>query len=115
MSQLYQKILVPSYCVHSEGASHEVFENIPKAIQLPKPSPIIFLKAVKNEQEIRWMQEASIKDAAALCDCYAYLEKCVCENNWIKNNIQNFNPNENLHLLTYPNLEYQKNASTCQF
>lgn len=77
-SQLYRKILVPSHCVYSEGASHAIYEHIFEDRRLPRQSPIIFLKSVKNPVEIRRMQEASIRDAAAVCDCYAYLEKCVC-------------------------------------
>lgn len=68
---------MPSYCVHSEGASHAIYDHIFEDRRLPRQSPIIFLKSVKNTIEIRRMQEANIRDAAAVCDCYAYLEKYV--------------------------------------
>lgn len=76
-SQRYNKILIPSFCVYSEGASHAIYEQVPHNYRLPKPSPIIFLKAIKNPTEIRGMQEAHIKDAAAVCDCFSYIEKRV--------------------------------------
>ncbi|XP_060524186.1 xaa-Pro aminopeptidase 1-like isoform X2 [Cylas formicarius] len=74
-SQLYKKILVPSHCVYSEGASHAIYEHIFEDRRLPKQSPIIYLKAIKNEVERQGMRTAHIKDAAALCDCFAYIEK----------------------------------------
>ncbi|KAJ8921864.1 hypothetical protein NQ315_008496, partial [Exocentrus adspersus] len=76
-SQLYDKILVPSHCVYSEGASHAIYEHIYAEKRLPRQSPIIFLKAVKNHVEIRGMREANILDAAAVCDCLAYIENKV--------------------------------------
>ncbi|KAG5865671.1 hypothetical protein JTB14_008783 [Gonioctena quinquepunctata] len=74
-SQLYKHILVPSHCVYSEGASHAIYEHIFSDRRLPRQSPIIYLKAVKNDVEIRGMQTANIRDSAAVCDCFAYIEK----------------------------------------
>ncbi|XP_030760939.1 xaa-Pro aminopeptidase ApepP-like isoform X2 [Sitophilus oryzae] len=74
-SQRYKKILVPSHCVYSEGASHAIYEHIFPSRRLPKQSPIIYLKAVKNSVEIEGMKMANIKDAAAMCDFFAYIEK----------------------------------------
>lgn len=76
-SQRYSKILVPSHCVHSEGASHAIYDHVFADRRLSRQSPIIFLKSIKNGVEIRRMQEANFRDAAAVCDCYAYLEKCA--------------------------------------
>ncbi|XP_076251360.1 xaa-Pro aminopeptidase ApepP-like isoform X1 [Rhynchophorus ferrugineus] len=74
-SQLYKKILVPSHCVYSEGASHAIYEHIFPNRRLPRQSPIIYLKAVKNPVEIEGMRRAHIKDAAALCDFFSYIDK----------------------------------------
>ena len=41
------------------------------------PSPVIFLKAKKNPTEVEGMRRAHIKDAVALCDFLAKLEKEV--------------------------------------
>ncbi|CAH1176444.1 unnamed protein product [Phaedon cochleariae] len=74
-SQLYNTILVPSHCVYSEGASHAIYEHILPERQLPRQSPIIYLKAIKNAVEIKVMQDTNIRDAAAVCDCFAYIEE----------------------------------------
>ncbi|XP_074035620.1 xaa-Pro aminopeptidase ApepP isoform X2 [Leptinotarsa decemlineata] len=79
-SQLYKHILVPSHCVYSEGASHAIYEHIFADRRLPRQSPIIYLKAVKNYVEIKGMQNANIRDSAAVCDCFAYLEKLMNAN-----------------------------------
>ncbi|XP_018568972.1 xaa-Pro aminopeptidase ApepP-like [Anoplophora glabripennis] len=77
--QLYHKILVPSHCVYSDGASHEVYKHISREKRLPRQSPIIHLKAVKNSVEINAMREANILDATAVCDCLAYIENKVAD------------------------------------
>ncbi|XP_066253724.1 xaa-Pro aminopeptidase ApepP-like isoform X1 [Euwallacea similis] len=73
-SQLYKKILVPSHCVYSEGASHAIYEHIFADKRLPYQSPIIYLKSIKNSVEIEGMKRAHIKDGAAMCDFFAYIE-----------------------------------------
>ncbi|CAG9768775.1 unnamed protein product [Ceutorhynchus assimilis] len=73
-SQLYQKILIPSHCVYSEGASHAIYEHIFADKRLPHQSPIIYLKSVKNPVEIEGMKIAHIKDGAAMCKFFAYIE-----------------------------------------
>ncbi|XP_049821340.1 xaa-Pro aminopeptidase ApepP [Aethina tumida] len=74
-SQKYNKILVPSHCVYSAGASHAIYSHIIPEKILPRQSPIIYLKANKNPTEIVNMRSAQITDAAAFCDCLAYFEK----------------------------------------
>ncbi|KAJ8963735.1 hypothetical protein NQ314_005414 [Rhamnusium bicolor] len=49
-----------------EGASHAIYEHIFADRRLPRQSPIIYLKAVKNSVEIKGMQDANIRDAAAI-------------------------------------------------
>ncbi|KAJ8978367.1 hypothetical protein NQ317_018599, partial [Molorchus minor] len=71
------KILVPSHCVYSEGASHAIYSAIKPNRIVPKRSPIISLKAVKNEAERKNMREVNIRDAAAICDCFAYVERIM--------------------------------------
>uniref|UniRef100_A0A6P7GWA3 Xaa-Pro aminopeptidase ApepP-like n=1 Tax=Diabrotica virgifera virgifera TaxID=50390 RepID=A0A6P7GWA3_DIAVI len=75
LSQRYHKVLIPSHCVYSAGASHAIYEHIFENRRMLKQSPIIYLKAVKNEVEIKWMHYTSIRDAAAVCDCFAYIKK----------------------------------------
>ncbi|CAH1975267.1 unnamed protein product [Acanthoscelides obtectus] len=78
-SQYYKKILVPSYCVYSEGASHAIYQHIDPERRLPMQSPIIYLKALKNQVEIKGMLEANVKDSAAVCDCFAYIEQRITD------------------------------------
>ncbi|CAH1279761.1 unnamed protein product [Diabrotica balteata] len=75
LSQRYHKVLIPSHCVYSSGASHAIYEHVFANRRMLKQSPIIYLKAVKNEVEIKWMHYTSIRDAAAVCDCFAYINK----------------------------------------
>ncbi|CAG9864269.1 unnamed protein product, partial [Phyllotreta striolata] len=79
-SQLYKKILIPSHCVYSEGASHAIYEHVFHDRRLLVQSPIIYLKAVKNPTEIEWMKSTNIKDAAAVCDCFAFVQKKMNSN-----------------------------------
>lgn len=76
-SQLYNQILLPSHCVYSEGASHAIYEHIIPEKRLPRQSPIIYLKSVKNAVEIEGMKRAHVKDGAAMCDFFAYIEAQV--------------------------------------
>ncbi|XP_050313116.1 xaa-Pro aminopeptidase 1-like [Anthonomus grandis grandis] len=73
-SQLYDKILVASHCVYSEGASHAIYEHIFPEKRLPLQSPIIHLKSIKNAVEIQGMQVAHVKDGAAMCDFFSFVE-----------------------------------------
>ncbi|KAH0568130.1 hypothetical protein KQX54_018725 [Cotesia glomerata] len=52
-----------------------LFTNIPVEKRFPHPSPIIELRAVKNEIEILGMRKAHLRDAVAMCDFMAYMEE----------------------------------------
>ena len=51
--------------------------QIPITKRIAAPSPIMHLKAAKNPVEIKGMRNAHLKDAVALCDFLALLEKEV--------------------------------------
>ena len=53
------------------------YVQIPQEKQLALPSPIIFMKARKNQVERDGMRQAHIRDAVALCDFLAYFEDSV--------------------------------------
>ncbi|XP_044757576.1 probable Xaa-Pro aminopeptidase P [Coccinella septempunctata] len=74
-TQAYDRVLIPTLCEMSLGASHAIYSLIPPYKQLPKHSPIIYMKAVKNPTEIEGMRNAHIRDAAAMCEFFAYLEE----------------------------------------
>ncbi|XP_058841264.1 xaa-Pro aminopeptidase 1-like isoform X1 [Acipenser ruthenus] len=62
----------------SDKASFALTEAIPKIHRSLTPStPICLAKAVKNATEIEGMRRAHIKDAVALCELFAWLDKEV--------------------------------------
>uniref|UniRef100_A0A665WQF7 Xaa-Pro aminopeptidase 1 n=1 Tax=Echeneis naucrates TaxID=173247 RepID=A0A665WQF7_ECHNA len=61
-----------------DKASCSLTQVIPKAQRTPIPyTPLCLAKAVKNASEIQGMKMAHIKDAVALCELFAWLEKEV--------------------------------------
>ncbi|TRY87962.1 hypothetical protein DNTS_022779 [Danionella cerebrum] len=59
-----------------DKASCALTQAIPKAHRSPIPyTPLCLAKAVKNPTEIEGMKMAHIKDAVALCELFAWLEK----------------------------------------
>ncbi|CAD6240924.1 GSCOCG00009008001-RA-CDS [Cotesia congregata] len=74
MSQTWSKVWLPSYCGYAQGASRIIYISIPVEKRFPHPSPIIELRAVKNEIEILGMRKAHLRDAVAMCDFMAYME-----------------------------------------
>ncbi|XP_067858197.1 xaa-Pro aminopeptidase 1 isoform X1 [Heptranchias perlo] len=66
----------------SSKASHALSEAIPKMLRLQTIyTPICIVKALKNATEIEGMRRAHIKDAVALCELFAWLEKKVPKGN----------------------------------
>ncbi|XP_072094981.1 xaa-Pro aminopeptidase 1 isoform X2 [Mobula birostris] len=62
----------------SSKASHALSEAIPKMLRLQTVyTPVCIAKAIKNPTEIEGMRRAHIKDAVALCELFAWLEKEV--------------------------------------
>uniref|UniRef100_H3AJ55 Xaa-Pro aminopeptidase 1 n=1 Tax=Latimeria chalumnae TaxID=7897 RepID=H3AJ55_LATCH len=59
-----------------DKAGYGLSEVIPKEQKCPIPyTPICIAKAVKNTTEIEGMRRAHVKDAVALCELFAWLEK----------------------------------------
>lgn len=50
---------------------------MPKKQRLLSVSPVALMKAVKNEAEIEGFKSCHVRDAAALCCYFAWLEKHV--------------------------------------
>ncbi|XP_003424313.2 xaa-Pro aminopeptidase ApepP [Nasonia vitripennis] len=74
-NQLWTSVWLPSRCVFSPGASKLVHTCISVNKRLIRPSPIIDMRAEKNEVEIKGMRNAHLKDAVAMCDFLAYMEE----------------------------------------
>lgn len=61
----------------SESASYALISAVPQKTLYTDVTPTALMKAVKNSVEIEGMRNAHIKDAAALCCYFAWLEKNV--------------------------------------
>lgn len=74
-SQEWRRVLVPSFCVYDMGASEAIYSSLPKESVVLRVSPIIYMRAQKNEVERAGMFTAHVRDAAAMCDVFSYLEE----------------------------------------
>lgn len=61
----------------SNRSSEALMACIPKKRRCMLPSPVTKQKAIKNEIEIENMKQCHIRDAAALCEYLAWLEKTI--------------------------------------
>lgn len=59
----------------SNHASQAVTEMVPKEKRISKVSPVALMKAIKNPTEIKGMEACHIRDGAALCCYFCWLEK----------------------------------------
>ncbi|XP_063987718.1 xaa-Pro aminopeptidase ApepP-like isoform X1 [Diachasmimorpha longicaudata] len=74
LSQSWTKVWLPSPCGYAQGVSRQIYVSIPLTKRLFKPSPIIALRAVKNDIEKNGMRRAHIRDAVVMCDFLADME-----------------------------------------
>uniref|UniRef100_A0A8D8AK84 Xaa-Pro aminopeptidase 2 n=1 Tax=Culex pipiens TaxID=7175 RepID=A0A8D8AK84_CULPI len=74
LSQHWKRILVPTAAVFDMGASEAIHGAIPRELVLDRPSPVIFMRAQKNEIEKQGMKKAHIRDGAAMCEVLSFLE-----------------------------------------
>ncbi|XP_026737531.1 xaa-Pro aminopeptidase 1 [Trichoplusia ni] len=68
------KILIPAAGTFQRGASAAIAQSVPPAKRVFLLSPIIYLKAQKNEAEVKGMKKAHLRDAVAMCTLLNYLE-----------------------------------------
>lgn len=66
-----------SFVWFSEQASYSLTSLVPSKNLLTELTPIAFMKAVKNETEIKGMRNAHVKDGVALCRYFSWLEKNI--------------------------------------
>lgn len=59
------------------GASESIYSSLPKDIIQNIPSPVILMKALKNEIEREGMRKANIMDGVAMCEALSYIEHKV--------------------------------------
>ncbi|XP_053678309.1 xaa-Pro aminopeptidase ApepP [Anopheles nili] len=61
----------------SSGSSYALAALIPEERRLHDITPINLMKAVKNETEARGLRECHVRDGVALCQYFAWLERCL--------------------------------------
>lgn len=77
------KILIPTAGTFQRGASAAIAQSISQSKRLFQMSPIIYLKAQKNQAEIQGMRKAHLRDAVAMCTVMCYMEsmvRCIFKN-----------------------------------
>ncbi|XP_011306386.1 xaa-Pro aminopeptidase 1 isoform X2 [Fopius arisanus] len=74
LSQSWSKAWLPAPCVYAQGVSRQIYVSIPSSKRYFEPSPIIALRAVKNDIEINGMRQAHIRDSIVMCDFMADME-----------------------------------------
>uniref|UniRef100_A0A336MES5 CSON010922 protein n=1 Tax=Culicoides sonorensis TaxID=179676 RepID=A0A336MES5_CULSO len=74
-SQRWRSVLVPAPSSFDHGASEAIYLAFSNNIIVEKVSPVIYMRAQKNEVEKEGMRRAHIRDAAAMCEVFAYLEQ----------------------------------------
>ncbi|XP_066586300.1 xaa-Pro aminopeptidase 1 isoform X2 [Prorops nasuta] len=77
MSQAWNTIWLPAPCGYTQGASKKIYSSIPSEKRLAKPSPVINLRAEKNEVEADGMRKAHVRDGVAMCEFLAYMEEQI--------------------------------------
>lgn len=77
-STQWKRVLLPTLSVFDMGASEAVYSTIrnPEII-FERTSPIVYMRAKKNDVEREGMRRAQIRDAVALADTLNYLEERV--------------------------------------
>ena len=71
------KVLIPQQSRFGIGATYAQYEAVPDHTRVFSDSPIIYMRAVKNDVEVQGMINAHIKDARALVAFCALLEEQV--------------------------------------
>ncbi|KAJ8026930.1 Xaa-Pro aminopeptidase 2 [Holothuria leucospilota] len=60
---------------HSDQASFAIYERVRDIKRIERPSPVLLMKAQKNDVEILGMKSAYLKDSVALCNLFGYLQE----------------------------------------
>uniref|UniRef100_A0A2P2I282 Xaa-Pro aminopeptidase 1-like n=1 Tax=Hirondellea gigas TaxID=1518452 RepID=A0A2P2I282_9CRUS len=78
-----RKVLLPKKYSYAGGVSYAVYNAVPSSKRLSAVSPVLELKARKNEVEFQGMKNSHLRDAVALVDFLAFLEKEIeAGNDW---------------------------------
>lgn len=77
LSTSWQRVLMPSINVFDMGVSEAIYSSVNREIIHERTSPIVYMRAQKNNVEREGMRRANVRDAVALCDTFSYLEERV--------------------------------------
>uniref|UniRef100_A0A182PNQ4 Xaa-Pro aminopeptidase n=1 Tax=Anopheles epiroticus TaxID=199890 RepID=A0A182PNQ4_9DIPT len=61
----------------SSGSSYALVALVPEERRMHDITPINLIKAVKNETEAAGMRDCHVRDGVALCQYFAWLERCL--------------------------------------
>ncbi|RZF34650.1 hypothetical protein LSTR_LSTR012732 [Laodelphax striatellus] len=74
-TKLSYRVWLPSSMGSAKGVSYLIYLLVPEEKAYYAPSPIINLRAIKNNVEAQGMQNAHIRDAIAICYLWALMEE----------------------------------------
>lgn len=74
-TQQWRRVVIPTHCVFDLGVSEAIYSAFPRHLIVEKISPVILMRAQKNDKEREGMQKAHIIDGAAMCETLSYLEE----------------------------------------
>lgn len=77
LAHQWRRVLIPSHFAFDLGASEAIHSGLNHHLIFENPSPIIFMRAVKNELERKAMQRAHVLDGAAMCEALSLMERRV--------------------------------------
>ncbi|XP_070000806.1 uncharacterized protein [Penaeus vannamei] len=69
------KVMMGKKYSYSGGASYAIYSAVPEEKRVVATSPVLLMKARKNPTEVQGMIHSHVKDAVALCDFLAFLER----------------------------------------
>lgn len=90
LSQRWRRVLIPTPSTFDRGVSEAVYSSFHSGMVVNKESPVVYMRAQKNQAEREGMHRAHIRDAAAMCETLAYLEERVCMIFCIKSSLKNY-------------------------
>ena len=68
---------MPTMTIFDSGVSEAIYASVDKRIVHERISPVVYMRAQKNDVEREGMRRANVRDAVALCDTLSYLEERV--------------------------------------
>jgi Xaa-Pro aminopeptidase len=79
-SKQWKRVWMPTLSVFDMGVSEAIYSSVKREIIYERTSPIVYMRAQKNEVERNGMRNCHVRDAVALCDTLSYLEERVINN-----------------------------------